>query len=156
MRRLDDPDRLQALQASGLLEKTITERLDHLAFAASRLLLADACQINALDDIHQRTVVGFPPGDWPVLPVELTGCVEVVLSGKPFVVDDAVEHPVTCTQPWAETFRGYMGAPVTYGGEIIGSICVLTSEPRNWKAYEVSALEGVARLVGMSLEDSPV
>lgn len=155
MRRLDDPARLEALTRSGLLHKDTVTRLDHLAFAACRLLLADVCLINALDGALQRTVVGYPPGDdWPPLPLELTGCREIVLSGKPFVVSDALSHPITCELPWAGSFRGYLGCPVVYDGEIIGSICVLSAAPRSWKPYEITALEGVARLAGMSLEDA--
>lgn len=154
MRRLDDPARLEALTRSGLLDRSIVERLDHLAFAACRLLLADACQINALDGLLQHTVVGFPPSDWPDMPVEITGCREVVLGGKPFVVPDTLENEVACVFPWAETFRGYLGCPVMYDSQIVGSICVLSGEPRAWKSYEITALEGVARLAGMSLEDA--
>lgn len=156
MRRLDDPARLEALTRSGLLQKDTVQRLDHLAFAACRLLLADVCLINALDGALQRTVVGYPPGNWPDMPVDVSGCREVVLSGEPLAVPDVEEHPMLCKVPWKGYFRSYLGCPVTYDGQIIGSICVLNEMPRHWKSYEITALEGVARLAGMSLEDALV
>lgn len=153
MRPLDDPERLEALELSGLLTKSMPERIDHLAFAACHLLVADACQINALNGTIQHTVVGYPPGDWLDMVVEDTGCKEPVRTGQPFVVPDSHIHPVTCDMPWAQQFRGYMGAPIAWGGNlVVGSICVLTEKPRPWKTYEVTALVGVARLVSMSLD----
>lgn len=152
MSRLDDPERLHALKLSGLLERPTQQRLEHLAFSACRLLLADACLINALDGEVQRTVIGYPPGEWPDMPLEVTGCRQVVLSGRALIVKDAVEHPVTCQLPWAPTYRGYLGVPIWYDGQVIGSICVLSQEPREWRAYETTALEGVGRLAAMSLE----
>lgn len=153
MSRLDDPERLAALQQSGLLHKSMPERIDHLAFAACRLLLADACQINALTNDTQHTVVGYPPGNWPDKELADTGCRESVLTRAPFVVTDTKLHPVTCTMTWVEHYRGYLGVPIFYRGlEVLGSICVLSKEPRKWKPYEVSAMTGVARLVAMSLD----
>lgn len=153
MNRLDDPQRLEALERSGLLRKDVGQRLDHLTFSACRLLQADMSLLNAVDDTFQHTVVGYPPGTTLTLPIELTGCREVVLSGKPLAIPDIVEHPVLCTVPWGERYRSYLGCPISYDDEIIGSICVLSERPRAWKNYEISALEGVARLAGMSLQD---
>lgn len=150
----NDPERLEALARSGLLDKNMHERIDHLTFAACRLLLADVAQINALDGTLQHTISGYPPRDWPSGPLENFGCREVLLSGKPLVVSDTVEHPVTCDMPWNKLMRGYLSVPVCYRNDrIIGAICVLTSQPRDWKSYEIQALFGVARLVAMSLND---
>lgn len=152
MSRLTDPERLDALTRSGLLNRDTAARLDHLAFTACRLLMTDACQINALDGHLQRTVTGYPPGEWPDMPLEDTGCKEVVLTGRPFIVSDSFAHPVACVMPWAEQFRGYLGVPVTFDDLVVGSICVLSFQPRSWKTIDITALEGVSRLVGMSLE----
>jgi GAF domain-containing protein len=153
--QLTDPIRIEALQRSGLLDRTVAQRLDHLAFAAARLLLADAALINGLDGGSQYTPVGWPQGEWPVHPVGVSGCQHVVLTGQPFVVNDALVNPVTCEMPWAERFRAYLGVPVCYDDHIIGSLCVLNAAPRTWKPYEIQALEGVSRLVTMSLEEAP-
>lgn len=151
-RVLTDPVRLDALERSGLLRKSTEQRIEHLAFSACRLLLADACQINALGAETQHTVVGWPPGNYPDKRLEDTGCREPVVTRLPFIVDDAKTHPVTCTLPWVDEFRGYLGVPIFYDEQVLGSICVLSNSPRRWKSYEVSAIVGVARLVGMSLD----
>lgn len=151
-RLLADPERLEALERSGLLSKTMPERLEHLAFAACRLVLADACEINALTDVVQRTIVGWPPGDRPDRRLDETGCREPVLTRKPFIVDDAKLHPVTCELPWTDEFRGYLGVPIIVGEQVLGSLCVLSREPRRWVSYEVAALVGISRLIWMSLD----
>ena len=149
--------RLEALRQSGLLRKSASERLHHLAYTACSLLQADACQINALDDAMQRTVTGYPPNTegWEDLPVELTGCQEVVLLGEPLVIPDVEQHPIMCRLPWAEHWQAYLGVPIRFDRQIIGSVCVLSREPREWRSYETTALEGIARLVCASLEEYP-
>lgn len=145
--------RLEALSQSGLLKKSTAERLHHLAYTSVTLLRADACQINALDDKMQRTVTGYPPNPegWPDIPVELTGCQEVVLLGVPLVIPDVQDHPIMCALPWAESWQGYLGVPIVFDSQIIGSLCVLSKEPREWRPYETTALQGVARLIAASL-----
>jgi GAF domain-containing protein len=145
--------RLEALRESGLLRKSASERLHHLAYTACSLLQADACQINALDDTMQRTVTGYPPNPegWEDIPVELTGCQEVVLLRAPLVIPDVRQHPIMCHLPWAEVWQAYLGVPVQFDMQTIGSLCVLSQTPRGWRSYETTALEGLARLVGASL-----
>lgn len=146
--------RLEALRASGLLKKSTPERLHHLAYTACTLLEVDACQINALDDKLQRTVTGYPPSPegWKDIPVDLTDCQEVVLLDEPLIIPDVSEHPIMCNLPWAEHWQGYLGVPLTFDEQTIGSVCVLSLQPRVWRSYEVTALTGIARLVYASLE----
>lgn len=151
--KLADPVRLAALRESGLLNRTIDQRLDHLVFTAARLLVADTARINALDQEQQYTVVGWPPGTAPAeRPVEDSACRAVVLTGQPLQIPDTALHPVTCDLGWHDVFRGYLGVPVLYDGHVLGSLCVMTYQPRSWRSYEVVGLEGLARLVGMSLD----
>lgn len=148
-----DPERLDALARSGLLEKTVVERLDSLAYAATRLLQTDAAQINALDDRFQRTVTGYPPGHWPdSMALDITGCRRVVLLDEPLVIPNTDRDPETCGMPWTDSFRAYLGVPVRYAGKVVGSMCVLDAEPREWSTYDVRGLEGLANLVMLSLE----
>lgn len=153
MTALDDQARLQALSLSGLLNRTVTERLDSVAYTATRLLQADAAQINALDDRFQRTVVGYPPGHWPEqMAVDITGCKRVVLTGQPLVIPNVDHDAEVCGMPWTEQFQAYLGVPVKFGGEIIGSLCVLDDEPRPWTPYDILGLQGLANLVMLALE----
>lgn len=151
MSAFDDPIRLGALKSSGLLTKSVQQRVEHLAYAAVTLLRADAGQVNALDGEFQRTVIGWPPGVWPDLPVEQAACREPILTKAPLAISDTQLHPITCDLGWTARFRGYLGVPVMYGEQAIGSVCVFTDQPRAWKAYESQALVGVARLLTMSL-----
>lgn len=154
MARLDDPERLQALQASGLLRKEVAERLDHLTYSAAILLRSDAAQVNALDGTHQHHMSIYPPVEpMPCAdPVEHAGCREIVMSETTLPVSDTRLHAIMCDMPWTTAWRGYLGTPVRYQGQVIGSLCVLTEEPRDWNQWDLRALEGVARLVGMALD----
>jgi GAF domain-containing protein len=150
---LTAPERIAALRASGLLDKTVVQRLDSLAYTATALLRADACQINALDDRFQRTVTGYPPGHWPAAQaLEISGCRRVVLLGEPLVIPNVAYDEQVCNQPWTAQFQAYLGVPVRYEGQIVGSMCVLEGEPRDWSTYDVKGLAGLAHLVELSLE----
>lgn len=152
---LDDAERLLALRTSGLLGKSMPERLSHLTFAAARLVMADVAQINALDEFTAYNISGWPPDAEYHLtrPVEDSGCRTVVMSGQALVVQDTLANPLTCERPWAGRMRGYLGVPVMFDHQAVGSLCVLTREPRAWKTYDITALEGIARLVSISLMD---
>lgn len=150
---LSAPERLEALQRSGLLDRTVVERLDSVAYTATRLLNADAAQINALDSQFQRTVTGYPPGHWPsAVPLEITGCRRVVLTGQPLIIPDTEHDTEVRGLPWTDIFNAYLGVPVTYEGEIIGSLCVLSEKSRTWTSYDILGLQGLANLVMLSLE----
>lgn len=154
MARLDDPERLAALRQSGLLRHVVDERLKHLVYSAAILTQADAAQINVLDDTRQHHICEWPESDTPTPPddVSTAGCREVILQEMSLVVPDVWNHPVMCQMPWTKTWRGYLGTPICYHDQIIGSLCVLTRQPRTWSELDLRALEGVARLIGMALE----
>ena len=58
--RADDPDRLSAIERSGLLRHTQHERLNRLCYTATELLDVDAAQINVLTDTQQVYVAEWP------------------------------------------------------------------------------------------------
>lgn len=153
---LSAPERLAALERSGLLERSVDQRLSSLAYTATRLLDADACLINALDEHTQWTVSGWPPGSLPQkMAVEVTGCQEVIASGQPLVIPNTDLHPSFCGLPWTKQFRAYIGVPICYEFQAIGSMCVLGETPREWTPYDLKGLEGLANLVVLSLETEP-
>ncbi len=154
MARIDDPERLAALRQSGMLRHDVAKRLDHLVYSAAMLTQADGAQLNVVDDQCVHHVSEWPPAEPPTPPdhIHNAGCREVVLQEMTLDVPDVWQHPVMCQMPWTTSWRGYLGTPIYYRAKLIGSLCVLTRQPRKWSELDLRALEGVARLVGMSLD----
>jgi len=150
--RLDDPCRLAALERSGLLFRPLPDRLDRLAEQAAVQLGADAGLLNVLDAESQHHLAQWPERTATVTPVEQTGCQLVITAERTVAVPDALTHPVLCRLPWVETWRGYLGAPVLYDAQVLGSLCVLSREPRAWTNYDALSLRALARLVGQALD----
>lgn len=149
---LDDPARLQALQASGLLRKDVPRRFDHLVFTAATLLRADVAELNVVTATMQYTTAGWPPGVHVARTIADSGCRVVIEGGVTLAVSDAVMHPIMCEKSWAGEHRGYLGTPVMFQNECVGSLCVLTYKVREWSRLDVQALEGLANLASLSLE----
>lgn len=112
--------------------------------------------MNVLDDVRQHHLVRWPPevfvGQFATpIPLHESGCKFVVDQGHTLAVPDTLDHPVLCSTAWAQFMRSYLGTPVEYGGQPIGSLCVLTAQPREWHRADELALEAVARLVSHAL-----
>lgn len=154
MSALEDEARVRALHTSGLLTKSVQDRICHLAYTAAQLTRADIAQVNALDDNLQYHACQWPPEHSPVIerPLDASGCKEVVLSEKTIVIPDTRDHPVTCDMPWARAYPAYLGTPIRFRNEIIGSLCVLAGEPRLWSFQDVMAIEGVSHMLMLALE----
>jgi GAF domain-containing protein len=143
-----DPDRLEALRKSGLLRHDLEKRLDILCETATELIGCPVSYINLLDDQLQHTVGSFPIGPRKSNPVETTGCEEVVIAEKVIVVPDTRDHPVMCMRPFVTVagMLAYLGVPILFGEQVVGSFCVLDYEPRDWAHWQVEALKGLASL----------
>ncbi len=152
--RLKDPKRLAALQRSGLIGRPLNEQLHRIVCTAASTLRADVAQLNVLDSARQHHLVFWPPAVATIaepVPLSESGCAQVVELGTTLVVPDALQHPVLCMAKWAPVMRAYLGTPINYEGEPIGSLCVLAAQPRQWDRTEVLTLEAVGRLVSHAL-----
>lgn len=150
---LFDPKRIAALRKSGFLDSQ--EKFSEIATQAAFKLEADICQINALTGEVQNTVACFPFTEYASLPVEDTGCQVPIATGETFVVDKTETHPITCSMVWTEWVKSYLGSPIFYQGEAVGTICVLRKEERGWTPEDVEVLESMAERIGKELESKP-
>lgn len=153
MARLSDRDRIAALERSGLLKKDLDGRIQHLAYTAYSLLKADAAQLNVHIDGIQRTVAEWPRAAPVDLPAPDSGCYQVLVAEQTLAVPDTLDHPTMCVLPWANTFRGYLGAVVCFDNQAVGTLCALSIEKRCWTPLEIVTIEAVARLVTLCLEE---
>jgi GAF domain-containing protein len=103
-----------------------------------------------LDDAERTTAkssFGFPAGLELSLPIELSFCRFVVASGQAFVVNDANEDPRTSGDPAVELFAkvAWAGYPIRDAdGEVLGTFCLMDSEPYEWTARDLHILATLA------------
>ncbi|GAA4962661.1 GAF domain-containing protein [Kineococcus glutinatus] len=80
-------------------------------------------------------------------PAEWALCATVVRTGEAYVVPDLTADAATADNPLAvvDGMRAYAGVPLrTSTGHVIGSMCVLDTEPREFSADDLAALEVAA------------
>ena len=150
---LDRPERLLALERSGLLRHDVVGRLDLLCETACTILEVPMSQVNILGSDYQVNIGKWPPDDDRVMDVRLTICKEVIAALEPVVVPDTLLHPVMCLSPIVTVSgaRSYLGVPIFFSGEAIGTFCVGDLVVRNWHTWNVAGLQGLARLAGLAV-----
>ena len=83
-------------------------------------------------------------------------CVDTLSTAKLFVVEDALADPRFKDNPYVlghPNIRFYAGAPIVEkDGYVLGTVCVIDTEPRVLSAKQISALEILARQVMAMLE----
>ncbi len=152
---LEDPARLAALRATGLLESAEVATFDRVTRLAARALKAPLAQVNLVSADAQVPKAAYAPDDpeperWRV-PVGLASsfCQHVVTTGEPLVVGDARVHPLV-RENRATTEAGivaYASVPLRApDGAVIGSVCVVDFEPREWSAADLEALHACAEV----------
>lgn len=147
-----DPARLDALKRSGLLRHDLNKRLDILCETATEMIGCPVAYINLLDDQHQHTVGSFPKSDRKSNPIDTTGCEEVIVCKSSVVVPDTRKHPVMCMRPFVTVagMLAYLGVPILFGDQVVGSFCVLDYETRDWANWQIEVLRGLAELTSVA------
>ena len=145
---LDHPARLAALAHSGLLRHGPDDRLDLLCETACVVLSCTRAQVNMLEGLYQTSIGRWPPTDPRIRLVTDSACRAVIMSGQPVVVPDMRLHPLMCQIVGASS---YLGVPIRFEGQVIGTFCVLDSEVREWTAWNIAGLQGLGRLAGLAV-----
>ena len=153
---LDDRARLAALGRSGLIDTEPSEGFDRLTRLASRVLRAPVSLVSLVDDHRQffKSAVGLDPAVRET-PLSHSFCQHVVRSGEPFVVTDARTDGRVVGNLAVDELGvvAYAGVPlVTEGGHVLGSFCVIDTEPRTWTDEELGLLEELAGSVVTEIE----
>lgn len=81
-------------------------------------------------------------------------CRHVVTTGRPLVLADARQDPLTCANPAIPDLGviAYAGMPLTDGaGHVLGSLCAIDTRPREWTARELELLEDLTAACGAEL-----
>lgn len=158
---LSDANRLAAVRASGLMDTGPDDDFDRLVRLAVHLLGAPAAFVTVLDDERQyiKSAAGTL-GDSPVPPggtsttLDRSYCRHTIALGRPLLIEDARAHELVCNNPAVEDGAiAYAGVPLAgEGGEAIGALCVVSSEPRRWSGEDVENLLVLSRSAASLLE----
>ena len=149
-----DPERLAALRATGLLDSAPDPSFDRHVRLAAEVLNAPAALVSLVDEDRQflKSCVGVeePWASTRETPLSHSFCQHAVARREPLVIEDAREHPVLKDNP-AVTEMGtvaYAGIPlIDADGHALGTLCVLDNRPRQWTKHQVELLSDLAASV---------
>ncbi len=147
--------RLGALRDLGLLDTPPEERFDRVVRLAKRIFDVPTVAVNLIDEdrLYTKSAVGFEAGT--STPRDISFCPRTVDTRVSLVVPDARRDPDWKDSPLVTGDPGvrfYAGAPLTAPrGEIVGSLCLVDSEPRDLSPTDQALLEDLARWVEQEL-----
>ncbi|PTL75190.1 ATP-binding protein [Vitiosangium sp. GDMCC 1.1324] len=151
--------RLDALRRTALLDTPAEEAFDRLARLATRMINAPVGLVTLVDKDRQffKSCVGLPPPWCDVRQTPLTHsfCMHVVATGEPLIIEDARLHPVLRENLAVDQLGvvAYAGMPLTTSeGEVIGTFCVLDTQPRVWTDDDLYVLNELATSVMTEIE----
>jgi PAS domain S-box-containing protein len=149
--RVDDPVRLQALRATGLLDADSATTLDRLTRLASRLVQAPVALVSLVDVDRQVFVsavgVQEPWASRGQTPLTHSFCQYVVIDEAPLVITDARTDGRLCGNLAIPDLNviAYAGFPLhSPDGQVLGSFCAIDGQPRQWTDSEVEILHDLA------------
>lgn len=151
---LTDPERLQALAATALLDSPPEETFDRLTRMAARSVGAPVALVSLVTDQRQffKSCIGLPE-PWASrrgTPLTHSFCQYTVATNTPLIVDDARLHALLVDSPAITELQivAYAGFPLrTPSGQVIGSLCAIDHEPRQWDESELATLHDLASIV---------
>lgn len=146
----NEPQRLAALQALGILDTPPEERFDRLTRIAAHVLDAPIALISLVDAerVWFKSRYGL---ELTESSREVSFCSHAVLSDAPLIVPDATIDPRFADNPQVTgpaNIKFYMGIPISApDGSAIGSFCIIDHKPRQPSEKELRILEDLAVLV---------
>jgi hypothetical protein len=151
---VNDPDRLEAVRATNLLDSDITPSFDRLARLASHVLHAPVALVSLVASDRQffKSCLGLPE-PWASRrqsPLTHSFCQHAVASREPLLVDDAREHELLRDNLAIRDMGviAYAGIPlIDSDGHALGTLCVIDSQPRHWTTHQVQLLRDIAASV---------
>lgn len=155
--QVDDPDRLDAVRRAQLIGEAPSPGVTRLVELAAALLESPLAFFTVVDSERSwyHAAVGIPDGVDSGA-VEGSFCKYVIASGEPLVVRDVTADSRTIGNPAIESLgvRAWAGHPVRDpDGVILGSFCVVDTEPRDWSARDIELLGVLAAAADDEVEN---
>jgi len=151
---IHDEKRLTALRRYDILDTDPDPAFDRIAHLAAHLFDAPIALVNFVDADRQwfKSSVGL---DDDQTGLDVSFCVYTVEQGDVLVVEDLSTDDRFADNPYVTDHgvRFYAGAPlVAPGGQRLGTVCVLDTEPRSPDADTLACLSDLAAMVVDELE----
>jgi GAF domain-containing protein len=149
---ITNPDRLQALYATGLLDSPTEEAYDRITRAAAAALDAPSAALSLIDVDRQffKSSVGMGTSDEErQTPLDRSVCQYAVANGAALLLEDARTDPVFRNHPAVRdgSVVAYLGIPlVDREDNAVGTLCVFDDKPRLWGTGHVQILSDLAHL----------
>lgn len=146
--------RQQALDHSGMLDLASSTQFDRLTHLARAYFGADFALVSLTD--HDRQ--WFASNDGLAIteaPRQTSFCEHVLQTQAVLIVEDAAKDDRFSNNPFVQgtpPVRFYVGAPVRWQNEILGSFCVGGSEPRAVSEDDRAVLTNLAASVEREIE----
>ncbi len=147
--------RLAALHSLNILDTGPEHSFDRITRLA-RLALQMPIVLISLIDRDRQWFKSRQGIDATETPKSQSFCAYAIQQDEPFVVTDAVEHPLFCNNPLVlgePRIRFYIGIPLKMrDGFTIGTLCAIDRRPRHLSADEVDILCDLARMAVDEIE----
>ena len=147
--------RIEKLLSYQVLDTETETAYDDLVAIAAQICETSTALVSLVDSDRQwfKAKQGIAAAETPR---DLAFCAHTILQPQVMVVPDArlderfAANPLVVNEPY---IRFYAGAPlITSDGYKLGTICVVSSEPKEMASHQVKALEALARQVVNQLE----
>ena len=155
-----DPDRLEALRETGLLDSPADPLFDRLTALTARLLEVPTALVSLVDLDRQFFKSSFgllePWRSRRETPLSHSFCRHLVGDERVFEVTDArVDRRVKDSRAVPELgVVAYLGVPLHGpGGQNLGALCAIDGRPREWTPQQLASLRELAGLVEGAIEE---
>lgn len=146
--------RLEALYQTELMDSGPEERFDRLTRLVAAALSVPVALVSLVDNKRQffKSTFGLPE-PWKTereTPLTHSFCQHVVARAAPLVIEDATLDPLVRGNLAISELnvRAYLGIPLLTGdGHVLGSLCAIDSQPRQWTMREQEILTDFGKLV---------
>jgi PAS domain S-box-containing protein len=151
----NENERLQELHEYEILDTQPEVEFDALASIASQICAVPIALINLVDEerVWSKSKVGIEELE---MPRDQSFCAETIKQKELLVIEDTEKDARFSSLPIVirdSTYRFYAGVPlVNPKGYILGTLCVLDTQPRTLTEKQRSALKELSHLVVSQLE----
>lgn len=147
---------MRAVMASQLLDTLPEESFDFFTRMASRLVATPFAFATIVDENRSfwKSSFGLPPGSPRQNTVEESFCRYVIQTGRELVVNDARVDEITKNNVSIQSMGvlAWAGFPIRApDDEILGTFCVVDTQPRTWTEYEINIIEAFALAISREI-----
>jgi GAF domain-containing protein len=145
-RSIHQPDRLAAVYGSYFASRPQDERLNAIVQTAAQLTAAPHAALVLLTASEGRVVAAYD-GEVREAPIEDTYCQHHIMqNGDAIPIENALDVNLLCNLDATQVggVRAYLGVPLIRTGQVIGSLCVWDTKPRQWSKIQIEVLTQLA------------